>query len=790
MLWRKLIRDLGENKGSYLACTIIALLGLMVFTAFSILADNLTLSQETFYREQDFAHGFIELLSMPQTALSELAQIEGIDQVKGRVVKDVQLYTPEQEESSYLRLVSLDPEQPHRINDVKLLQGRKHRRGNLDLWLDNQFFAANDLRLEDTMDIIVDGQVREVQIAGVGMCPEFVYYLRTATDFLPNPELDGIAFLTPSDMEILFPPCQGQVNDVVFTLLEGADYEKVRRQLEVKLEQYGLVRIYPREDQTSHAMLTQELEGLQAAAKGFPLLFLTIAGVILYITLKRLVEQQRGQIGILKALGYSKGEITRHYLSYALLLGAGGGILGGLIGIAAAVPLTNILLDFFNVPPVYGKISALYFFQGLLLSLTVFLLAGYSGVRGALALEPAAAMRPPAPVAGKKFILEKSRLFTSLLTMPGKMALRNLSRQKARSAFIFLGVMVSCALTAVTWSFNGMIDKLIFYQYEEVETYDAKVTLAQPARGQPLLAELANCPQVRWVEPLAEVPVTISHQWREENVVVLGVAEESRLYNILTAPGKRIVPRGQGLILSERLAEKLAVSRGSAVKLESPFLPRRDETLLLPVEEIIPQYMGMNAYMELSSLQGLTGQGPFITAALMQLKNEEGLGTLKEKYRESELVAGIDSRTERTKKAAEIMASFGIVIHMYVLIGIIVSFAIIYSSSFIALSEQSHELASMRVLGLTSGEVFSVITFEQWFISFFALLAGIPLGRLFQWALGVAMTTDMYTVPGELSPGAPLMATLLTAFSIWLAQRFARRRVEKLSLVEVLKSRE
>ncbi|NLP18931.1 MAG: FtsX-like permease family protein, partial [Firmicutes bacterium] len=385
MLWRKLIRDLGENKGSYLACTIIALMGLIVFTAFSIMADNLTLSQETFYREQDFAHGFIELLSMPQAALSELAQIEGIAQVKGRIVKDVQLYTPEQEESSYLRLVSLDPEQPHRINDVKLLQGRKHRPGNLDLWLDNQFFAANDLRLEDTMDIIVDGQVREVQIAGVGMCPEFVYYLRTATDFLPNPELYGTAFLTPSDMEILFPPCQGQVNDVVFTLLEGADYEKVRRQLEIKLEQYGLVRIYPREDQTSHAMLTQELEGLQAAAKGFPLLFLTIAGVILYITLKRLVEQQRGQIGILKALGYSKGEITRHYLSYALLLGAGGGILGGLIGIAAAVPLTNILLDFFNVPPVYGKISALYFFQGLLLSLTVFLLAGYSGVRGALA---------------------------------------------------------------------------------------------------------------------------------------------------------------------------------------------------------------------------------------------------------------------------------------------------------------------------------------------------------------------------------------------------------------------
>jgi len=120
----------------------------------------------------------------------------------------------------------------------------------------------------------------------------------------------------------------------------------------------------------------------------------------------------------------------------------------------------------------------------------------------------------------------------------------------------------------------------------------------------------------------------------------------------------------------------------------------------------------------------------------------------------------------------------------------VIAFAIIYSSSFIILSERNRELASMKVLGMTSQEVFSVITFEQWFISIFAILAGVPLAQLMMFSFASELSTDLYTIPADLSREAFLMGVLITTASIWIAQRFALRKVKRLDLVEVLKTRE
>ncbi|HHY36371.1 MAG TPA: FtsX-like permease family protein [Firmicutes bacterium] len=790
MLWRKLIRDIWNNKGSYFACLVIVCIGLVAFTTFSIVTDNLSRALETFYREQNFAHGFVELVSMPESNVQRLARIEGIKDINGRLVKDVRVNTPPEEESVYLRLVSLDLSAPRVVNDARLLAGKELIPGSLAVWLDNEFFTANNLELGDSLEIIAGGRVREITIAGVAMSPEFTYYLPAEADLFPKPEQYGIAFLPLADMALVFPELEGRVNQVVFTLAEDARYEEVRDRLLPELEPYGLIRIYPRDDQLSHLMLTEEINGLKGIAKAFPFMFLSIAAVILYIMLKRLIEQQRGQIGILKALGYTNREIVLHYMSYPLAAGILGGLAGGLAGIGAAVPFTELLLLFFKVPEVPGVFPFSYFFQGLLIAVTIFLIAGYSGSRLALALNPAEAMRPPAPVLGKKFFLENLPFFHALLTMQGKMAVRNITRNPGRSAFLFLGIMLSCALVAVTWSFQDMVDKLAFYQYEEVEAYDARITLARPAASEPVVREVAGHRQVRWAEPLAEIPVSLTNRWREEDIVLIGLPRGSQLYKVLDEKGRKVPLPAEGIILSQRLAEKLAVTPGASIELASPYLRGEEKGVPVAVGGIIPQYLGMNAYMEISALSRLLGYEELATAVLVNVAGEEAIGILRDDYLESDLVAGVDSREERIRQAREMLEYFGIAVYFYVLIGVVIGFAIIYSSSFIVLSERSWELASLRVLGLTPQEVFSVITFEQWFISFFAILAGLPLGKAILHGLAAQLDTDMYSVPTTLTPDCLFAGVVITAFSIWAAQRFALRKVKELSLVEVLKTRE
>lgn len=796
MLWRKMLRDILSNKGSYFACLVLVLIGLVVFTAFSILSDNLRLSKDEFYTGQNFAHGFVELESMPRRNVEKLSRIEGIKHMSGRIVEEVRLYTPQQHESVYLRLVSLDLSDPGRVNDALLLNGEELTTGARNIWIDNQFFEANDLELHQELQVIAGGRLHELIITGVAMSPEFTYPLRDLKDFYPNPEQFGIAFIPLEDMPVLFPETRGKVNDLVFTLEAGTEFNRIKELLEPELEQYGQRAIYPREDQVSHVMLTEEISGLNSMSKALPFLFLSIAGIILYIMLKRLVEQQRGQIGLLKAFGYTNKEITIHYLSYALVVGSVGGLIGGSMGIILATPLTNLLLMFFNVPPMFQGFSLYYLLTGLLLSVILFLFSGYHGSKDALKLKPAEAMRPPAPPFSKKTFLERFSFFWGMLTIQGMMAVRNLSRNRGRSAFLFLGITISCAVVGMTWSLNDMVDKLVFYQYEEVETYDAKISFITPVDRKTVARELMQHPEVMRAEPMLEVPVNLSHLWLKEDVLLLGIGAESRFYNILDKRGNRIVPAEGGLILSERLAYKLEVQKGDTLNLGGPLLRHENDLKEVQVVEIIPQYLGMNAYMELAALEEIIRGGNMATSFLIGINGVtseavgDSIAALRDRYRESGVVAGIDGREERFSKTKELMETFGSVIYLYVFIGIITGFSIIYSSSFIILSERSRELASMMVLGMTPREVFSVVTFEQWFLSFFAILAGIPLAQAMQWGLAMEMSTDMYTIPGELSIQTLIIAPLITALSIWLAQRFVLGKIEKLSLIDVLKTRE
>lgn len=792
MLWKKMLRDIWQNKGSYAACLVVAVVGLLTFTSFSILQNNMEISQETLYNEQRFADAFAYVESMPRGRVQDLEKVEGVERAQGRLTRQVRLFDPDRDESVFLELVGMDFAEPLLLNDVLVLEGNHIEPGHLEVLVDNQFFAANRLDLRDELPIVAAGRVQTLTVNGTGMSPEFVYPLRTETEIYPDPETFGIVYISLEDMYRIFPEEQGQVDDLVFTLEAGAKFEDVRHRLEPALERYGLITAYPREEQVSHFILREEIEQIERMATALPLIFLGVAAIILYIMLMRIVEQQRGQIGILKAFGYTDGEVMIHYLSYALLIGTVAGILGTGSGIIAATPLTTFMLEFFNLIPVYEGFSLAYMLSGLAMSLGVFLFAGYQGCKGVLRLNPVEAMRPPTPGAVRRTLAERWGFFWNMLTIQGQMAVRNVSRNRRRSAFMFVGIMLSSALVVMVWSLNDMMDVFLFRQYQQVETYDARITLSRPAHRQPVLRELESRPEVVRAEPLAEVPVTLSHRWHSKDVLALGIDPQGGYYNIIDDQDRRIPPPEQGVILSQRLADILDVRPGSAVEIESPYLPP-GETRSVRVVDTVPQYLGMHAYLSLPALDHLLDQGKLATSVLVGLDHRAGsnlVPELRDHFQESPMVAGVDGRWERIEQSEELLEAMGGLIYLYLLLGMVIGFAIIYSSSFIILSERSRELASMQVLGMTPEEVFSVITFEQWFLGLGAMAMGIPLAALIQLSFAEAMSTDLYAIPSHLSREAIPLGLALTAAAIWIAQRFALRKVRQLSLVEVLKSRE
>lgn len=788
MLFRKVQRDLWEQKGAYAACIVVIAIGLMVFTSMSMVMDNLLVSRDTFYDNQNFADGFAEIESMPSSQVSKLSAIEGIERIQGRLVKDVRIMMPDREENIYLRLVSMDTSQPILLNDVLQEEGLPLAQGTQNLWVDNKFFEANHLELNQEINIIAEGKKKTFRIIGTGKSPEFIYAMRTTSDLFPNPETFGTAYVPLDVMKTLFQE-KSSVNNLTFSLNPNINFDDVKSQLESELKPYGLKSLYPRKDQISHVLLAQELSSLEATAKAMPLIFLSVAAMILYIMLKRMIEQQRTQLGTLKAFGYTNREILFHYLSFALFTGLCGGILGGLSGAALTGPFLAMYRVYFNMPGMEPSFSPAYFLLCLVLAVAFSLIAGYQGSKKILELEPAEAMHPAAPPIGKNIFLEKAAFFWRMLTVQGKMALRNMLRNKTRTFFLFIGIMFTFSLLALPWSFKVLSDVMLFEQFEKIETYDVKIPLAVPVQYEQAERELSGFPGVKAVETMAEIPVTLHNFWHEKGVILLGIRAESTLYHIMDSSGNALTVPDSGVLISQRLADQLQAQVGTMLTVESPLFKNPEEKKILPIVGVIPQNMGMNAYMEITALQEIIGQGKLTTSIMISI-DEESILLLKEKYNNSKIINSIENRLSLLRQMKELMASYAGMIYSLFIFGIIIGFAIIYNTSVITLSERSRELASMMVLGMTPKEVLAVITFEQWFVSIFGMLAGIPLTKAFMVGLADSMGNDVFGFTPELNQEALLIAFLITVFSIIIAQRMAARKLAKLSLVEVLKSRE
>ena len=197
-------------------------------------------------------------------------------------------------------------------------------------------------------------------------------------------------------MESLF-QTNGAVDSISFTLDAGVTFDDVKEQIRVVLKPYRLHLLQPAKDQISNFMLTNEMTQLGSFATSAPFLFLGVSTVILWIMLKRMVEHQRTQIGMLKAAGYTAWEVLRHYLSFALFVGILGGVIGNLLGFWLAGYMTDMYRDYFTLPGLVNRFSGKYFLYAMALSVGFSVLAGWLGARSVLKLSPAVAMAPPAP---------------------------------------------------------------------------------------------------------------------------------------------------------------------------------------------------------------------------------------------------------------------------------------------------------------------------------------------------------------------------------------------------------
>jgi putative ABC transport system permease protein len=784
-LTKKLLRDLRHLKGQAVAIALVIAAGVAIFVLMDSMLASLALTQRTYYERYRFADVFASAKRAPLSLSGEIAAIPGVAQIETRVLADVILDVPDLIEPAIGRLVGVPAPRRAMLCDVFLRSGRYIEAGRPDEVLLSETFAKlHDLGPGSVLPAILHGTRRNLRVVGLALSPEYVYNVRPG-EMMPDERRFGVLWMERRALAAAF-DMEGGFNDVVLRLARGASEPEVIARLDRLLEPYGGRGAIPRSLQTSHWFLENELEQLRGTGRVIPIVFLAVAAFLLNVVLTRIVALERGQIASLKALGYSNAAVAAHYLSLALLVAALGGLLGVAMGAWLGAGMTRLYTEFFHFPILQYRLAVKVAIEGIVIGLAAAGLGALGAVRNAARLPPAEALRPEPPARYRESLLERAGV-KRLLSQPARMIVRNLTRRPVRAALSVLGISLGAAMMVVgTFSLDA-IHRIMDVQFRLAQRYDAMVSFIEPSSAG-VLHEVERLPGVTEVEGFRSVPVKLrfGHRWRQ--AAVLGLPAAPRLSRILDSETRPVRLPPQGLVMSRTLADILGVNRGDTVVLE--VLEGARPVLPMVVADVVDEYIGTNVYSEIGALHRLMREGETLSGAFLAV-DRTAEEELYRRVKRSPRVAGVLLKRAAIESFQKTLAkNVAIIRTVNMLFAAVIAFGVVYNSARISLSERSRELATLRVIGFRRGEISYILLGELAALTALAIPAGLLLGYVMSAAILEIFQTELYRIPFVISPRTFARAGVTTFIAAAISAAAVRRRLDRLDLVAVLKTRE
>ncbi|MFO7942082.1 MAG: FtsX-like permease family protein [Bacillota bacterium] len=777
ILDRRLIRNIQASRAQMLATMAVIVMGLVAFTVLSTIAVNMADSLDRYYQSQSFADLHLDFSWTSMEAVQELRGISGVDEVEGRVV--VETHSPlGDDHEPIIRLIG-NREQSS-INIPYLVAGRMPSVDGEVLLLDS-FANANGISPGDTIPLVFGGEITEFSVVGLAKTPEYAYVIRDMRSFLPDDRGFGVGFMRLSELSE-YVGGYGRMNSATILLEPEADPDDVKERIEDRLGSRGLRSVITRDEQLSHQMVTMELEGLQQVSGVIPVVFLGIAAVVIYMMLSRMIQEDRTAIGILKATGYRDGEILLHYLKHALLLGGVGAIVGLIMGGVLAGPFSSVFSTFFHIPDIRDTVDPTFYLVGVVLTMGFCGVTGLLAARGVLQIEPAQALRPPAPTPGSKNMIEiLAPRFWRQISFPWRTVLRYIFRGKKRFFLGLMGVALTFTVILIPLYSYTMMMELFVDQYERMDLYDYAVTLEDPLEYREA-RELLNDVRVSLAEPFIEYPLTITRGWREESMLGRGLPVRAQLQRFESVDGGWVEMPARGILISEYMAGQLGVEPGDVVDLKSPLLPNRE--VEVEVAAVVVQYLGSGVYMSVEQMHALTGRGAGYSGLLVTSPDDVSAALAG-----THGISSVQSVEDLTAGFMQYLDLLVVGLGFYVIVGGVLGFAILFNTISASVTERRREIASLRVLGYSKAEVFGLLVRENGLAVVFGLLLGLPMGYGLIALVVHSFSSELFLMPLVISRTAVVVTTAFTLFFVTLTMMAVRVRIWSMSFLEALTTR-
>lgn len=496
--------------------------------------------------------------------------------------------------------------------------------------------------------------------------------------------------------------------------------------------------VYDRSNLPEHDGYGENADRMRAIGKVFPVIFFLVAALISLTSMTRMVEEQRTQIGTMKALGYSKWAIVSKYLSYALLATAGGSIIGVLIG-EKVLPFIIIYaygIMYQHIPEILVPYDWAYAIEASIAAVACTMFATVFSCYRELGEQPAALMRPPAPKIGKRVLLEYVGVIWKRLNFTWKSTIRNLMRYKKRFFMTIFGIGGCMALMLVGYGIRDSVFEIADIQYTEIQTYDGNLILKENLsedEHQELTDSLEQNQDIaRFMDAyMKNLVLTKDGHERETYVMVLGQPKDSEKYvHFHDRKTKEAYELSDdGAIISEKTAKLLNAKVGDTISIKDENEGNKE----IVIQNICENYMGHYLYMTPKYYEKVYGEKPEYNTVLFSVQDSytrQQMEEAGEKILARDEVLSLSYMKDIEKRLNDMLKSLNLVIIVLIVSAGMLAFVVLYNLNTINIAERKRELATLRVLGFYNPEVAAYVYRENILLTLIGTIVGAGLGKI------------------------------------------------------------
>ncbi len=759
---KKLFRDISRSLMQFLSIIVLCSLGTMIFAGLDGTARLAQGTIDVYFEQNNLADFWVSMPSADRETLDRIRRVDGVEQVCARAVADLETTL---EGKPTVCVTAYDG--PMTINRPLIREGEALRETDMRGCLIQAGFAdQHRLTTGDRITVVLGGTEYSFVIRGVVFSPEFICVTQGT---YPNPEQYGYILINAQALSAM------PLTQAVVTLKPGTDAKSV---------EMAIARAVPKalvSNRTAHKSTASAVSNAQMFAAltiVFPVFAYAVAALIVLTTLTRMIDNQRLQLGTLKALGYPSGRIRMHYLSYAILPSLVGSVLGVVIGHMLLPRMIWALLLGQNEYPyqIYPSVSAASWLMALLtivMSIGICLYTYQKSSRETTA----ELLRPKPPKAGRRIFLERIGVLWSRFGFNTKMTFRNLLRNRMRTLMSFVGILCCNALIIASFGLQDSVHSIAQTHYTKVLSYDVRANLTMQAGT---AESYSRRLEAKRVECVMEKGTSVTYQ-KTSRTTLLTVVESGQQLLCLGKDETHTPILPGGVAVTEKLAETLGVEVGDRVCLT---FPGDSEAAEVVVSQIVFNNIQQGLYMERSTWESLR-KGAFIPSAILI---KEPTQRCLQELDDLPEIDRLERPVEQSKELTKLMDLLSSIFVLLMGIALALAFVICYNMGLMNFSERTREYATLKVLGYHQREIRNLIVGENVVIAMLGVASSIWPGIGLTGLVLKVCATESLTYPSRPAVTSILLACGITlAFSL-LIQLFLTRKVHKIDMVEALKS--